>query len=563
MKNRIFQYFVSICVFVLSISNVFGTELGQGWTEDARDRFYYLSQGSQMMPYTWFLSLERNDSQDLFVSDGLTRFGYIPGKVTEKNKDKLPVGFALDKDKKGYWVGLTCAACHVAEFSYKGKTIRVDGAPSQADIFKFISAIDETIISTLSDDKKFIRFANRVNSRTKKKTDLNKIKSDLARFSRDWSTFVSQSTSKTVWGPGRNDAFNMIFNRIGAIDLNLPENSRFPEAPVSYPHLWGASYHNKVQWNGIVKNTGPFDSLGRNTGEVLGVFGAADLQRITYRPYYKTSIRKINLIELEKKIRKLYSPIWPEDIFGRIDRDAASKGQALFKTNCERCHKELTRESQHMNIEINMWPIHDVGTDPTMAYLACTRTMKTGRLQGSELPFSEPLPAEMKSAEFLKHLVVGAILEPSVFNEFKNLFKESRNLNILSKSTGENDLSGLANEYLKTQSIDTDCGKDSSIMAYKARPLEGIWATPPYLHNGSIKNLYELLLPATKRTKTFIIGGIEFDEKNVGLADGNPNGGFIYDTDIPGNSNAGHDTYGNEIFTEEQRRQLVEYMKTL
>ncbi len=45
---------------------------------------------------------------------------------------------------------------------------------------------------------------------------------------------------------------------------------------------------------------------------------------------------------------------------------------------------------------------------------------------------------------------------------------------------------------------------------------DGVWATPPFLHNGSVPNLYEMLLPAEKRTKKFYIGR-EFDPIKVGL----------------------------------------------
>ncbi|MGR8950163.1 MAG: c-type cytochrome, partial [Gammaproteobacteria bacterium] len=41
------------------------------------------------------------------------------------------------------------------------------------------------------------------------------------------------------------------------------------------------------------------------------------------------------------------------------------------------------------------------------------------------------------------------------------------------------------------------------LLAYKARPLNGIWATPPNLHNGSVANLYELMLPAESSSPTF------------------------------------------------------------
>ena len=51
---------------------------------------------------------------------------------------------------------------------------------------------------------------------------------------------------------------------------------------------------------------------------------------------------------------------------------------------------------------------------------------------------------------------------------------------------------------------------------YKAAPRDGVWATPPFLHNGSVPNLYEMLIPANERTKKFYVGR-EFDPVKVGV----------------------------------------------
>ncbi|WFU70622.1 hypothetical protein [Bradyrhizobium sp. CB2312] len=48
-------------------------------------------------------------------------------------------------------------------------------------------------------------------------------------------------------------------------------------------------------------------------------------------------------------------------------------------------------------------------------------------------------------------------------------------------------------------------------------PRDGVWETPPFMHNGSVPNLYEMLMPAAERTKKFWLGG-DFDPVKVGLA---------------------------------------------
>src|SRR5262249_46130726 len=107
------------------------------------------------------------------------------------------------------------------------------------------------------------------------------------------------------------------------------------------------------------------------------------------------------------------------------------------------------------------------------------------------------------------------------------------------------------------------------LLAYKARPLTGVWATAPYLHNGSVASLYELLLPPAQRSTTFNVGSREYDPVNVVyVTRPGPDNPFQFSTRdaegriIEGNSNLGHD-YGNATLTLEQRRALVEYLKII
>ncbi|WP_224049959.1 di-heme-cytochrome C peroxidase [Pseudomonas aeruginosa] len=99
-------------------------------------------------------------------------------------------------------------------------------------------------------------------------------------------------------------------------------------------------------------------------------------------------------------------------------------------------------------------------------------------------------------------------------------------------------------------------------LGYIARPLNGIWATAPYLHNGSVPSLYDLLLPQEQRPATFYTGSHEFDPSRVGyLTAPGPDNAFLFDTHLEGNSNAGHD-FARE-YDESQRLALLEYLKTL
>ena len=99
---------------------------------------------------------------------------------------------------------------------------------------------------------------------------------------------------------------------------------------------------------------------------------------------------------------------------------------------------------------------------------------------------------------------------------------------------------------------------------YANMPLDGIWLRAPYLHNGSVPTLRDLLEPPDKRPKTFYRGYDVYDRKNVGFVSNLAEGGrhyFLYDTTLPGNSNGGH-LYGTDLAMEDKEA-LVEYMKKL
>jgi mono/diheme cytochrome c family protein len=102
---------------------------------------------------------------------------------------------------------------------------------------------------------------------------------------------------------------------------------------------------------------------------------------------------------------------------------------------------------------------------------------------------------------------------------------------------------------------------------YANSPLDGLWLRAPYLHNGSVPTLRDLLEPSDKRPNTFYRGYDVYDQKKLGfvsdVADEKGKKFFLYDTKEPGNSNKGHDgyRYGTELSPAEKDA-LVEYLKT-
>jgi hypothetical protein len=260
---------------------------------------------------------------------------------------------------------------------------------------------------------------------------------------------------------------------------------------------------------------------------------------------YESTVRARNLVDMEESVRRMYSPLWPEDVLPPIDRDLAALGQPLYERNCLTCHVLIDRTSPTRTIEAHMVPVATIGTDPTAAMNMATRTAVTGRLAGTKLlVHSGPeLGAEEPALSLLANAVIGAILDhplealASIVDREKMAIRDARAL----------------------ESLVPDLTPPPP--SYKGRPLNGVWATAPFLHNGSVPSLAELLRSPEDRSKTFYLGHREYDPVDVGYVNQSFPGAFPFDTTLHGNSNAGHN-YGTRLSAEE-KLQLIEYIKTL
>lgn len=102
-------------------------------------------------------------------------------------------------------------------------------------------------------------------------------------------------------------------------------------------------------------------------------------------------------------------------------------------------------------------------------------------------------------------------------------------------------------------------------VGYVSQPLDGIWLRAPYLHNGSVPNLRELLKPPAERIEIFYRGCDIYDPDAMGFVSSGPSTAcprvFEFDTRLRGNGNGGH-VYGTAL-SDAEKDQLIEYMKTL
>lgn len=367
-----------------------------------------------------------------------------------------------------------------------------------------------------------------------------------------------------------------------------------PNAPVSYPFLWDIAQHDYVQWNGIAANAG-VGAIGRNTGEVIGVFAILDwherkkanLSTLIGKQaqndngaytQFDSSVNVTNLRLIESQLKGLQSPKWPELVLPAIDKAKAARGEKHFDKHCAACHQEIETTNPNRKVIAQMSSLEEVQTDPAMAANSVNYQGHSGIVEGiyQSTGLGDLLIQEKAAvATLLSAATTNVVATP---DPDKNIavrwFDWMYNLAV---TFFDNDIKPSLKRG--NYELDNAISPYNSLLAYKGRPLNGIWATAPYLHNGSVPTLYDLLLPATSndpeqkvRPQSFIVGSRKLDVKKVGFETQGYNG-FTLDTTLPGNSNLGHE-YGTSPrvlasgdviapLTDTERWELVEYLKTL
>jgi hypothetical protein len=559
----------------------------QGWSEADRQTFYTTSQGSHIMPYAWFKALRRLDTDAPFAGDQLQRYGYLRNDEAY-NSQGLPVGFVVDTRTQPSQIGMNCSACHTGQVEYQQngvtKALRIDGAPASADFQQFLTDLSAAAQATLSQPARFDAFARTVLGDNYSADAASQLKTDLAAWVAQFQSFMQASLpTGHPWGPGRLDAFGMIFNRAAGRDLGAEENIKIADAPVSYPFLWNAHRQDQTQWNGMVPNGLFLSAMARNTGEVLGVF--ADFKPKVVLPgnaiiytlidYKNNSIDFDSLQTLEEKVASLKPPAWPRDVF-KINDALAAQGKPLFDQYCSGCHAEQPSDKVP-----GAWktPVLPVGSDPTLVMRAA-RTSDTAVYTDAFMvppPFAARFGKTAATTDILKASVVGTILAEAVVppvdpnnGVWRAINRDAANglpapAPMAAAQGDPHDPTALIQSKLSGLYVKPAQTAAVPAAAYESRVLYGVWATAPYLHNGSAPNLWELLTPPKQRKTSFMVGSRTFDPKNVGFAtDRSPfrSGKFVADpANANGNGNQGHD-YGTHL-TSAQRWALIEYLKTL
>jgi mono/diheme cytochrome c family protein len=559
---------------------------GSGWTPDAQGLFYNQDQGSQLIPLSWLSALKQADGMP-FTDGALARYGYIPAPT---NTSGLPIGFTVATTQKGPIVGMTCAACHTREIAVEDVTYRIDGGPAFADFQSFIVDLDRAVLRVLADSDGFRRFAKVVlGASSAEKDALASLHEDLALWSLRFHAIVAGSVpAGRPWGPARLDAIAMIYNRLNGLDLGppptyvLPGNMAVGDAPARYPFLWNAGRQDHTQWGGWAANGNDGLALARNLGQVFGVFamfhpGPKRATDVLDRDYLGSNSANIaGLAQVEGALSRLGPPVWPF----AVDAALAARGREVFDRSsvaggCVECHGIRDGEPRPPNLHTWRTVTSDVGTD-VRQWQVVLRSAKSGTLEGATVPgVVGPLGSTDLSLNILKAAVTGTLVAIQSAQAAAQAQTTTAGKQAPSGAAPARALMRMpAPQMEATMHVDAMAApgptpsRDSPAPpapAYEARVLQGVWSAAPYLHNGSVPSLAELLKPAPQRTKSFPVGPA-YDIHDVGLAASQAAGTFTMVTTgcedrASGNSNCGHE-YGTSL-PDADKRALLEYLKTL
>jgi cytochrome c5 len=545
-------------------------------------------------------------------------------------------------------IGLTCAACHAGSIRYKGVSVRFDGGPAMVDLKKLESATGLSIGYTLIVPGRFKRFATRVLGPGAGEAERGKLKEELTATLKflfnqvkvynktigGMKDYDGKPQKDTEEGFGRLDALNRIGNQVFYVDLataglaGLEKNLHSQDAPVSFPPIWTVPWFLWAQYDASIEQP-----MIRNAGEALGVYALVNFSPNTPpEALFRSTVAVETLDRIEAMLRGpnpasqnpagfagLSSPKWPAQLFPgddawKIDPARVEKGRAVYAEICVECHlgpvddpvfdKKYPEKSfwtsKRWNaakgvVDLVQKDVAGMGTDPAQAEVLWKRKVDVPgflNMQPQEILGKgwgcKDMPAASTEMPYSLALMMAVDRVSNKWMDDRSLTGDARKALWGPRKNCPNPNDESEYQDKPTQDAAKPAASAEWKPQYRARPLNGVWATAPYLHNGSVPSLYWMLRPAAERPKKFCMGFRDFDPEQVGFrvaADGESScktGETLFSTTdsagpIHGNSNLGHSLEAKpgegahehkngvigRLLSDEERTDLIEYLKTL
>ena len=481
----------------------------------------------------------------------------------------------------------------------------IEGGSGMIDLGSFEQAIGKALAYTWLFPTRFARFANTVLKADLPESDprKQKLRSDLSAAITVVTRLAAEELKygKLAGGFSRTDALARIGNRVFGVISD--ENLIRTDAPVNFPFLWDTAWFDWVQYNASVR--APMArNIGEALG-VGAVINLKDPQLGLYDSTVDVPGLHWMEDQLggDKPFDGLQPPRWDDmvrAVFGgtssappefSLNPEYVRAGESLYAKHCQFCHlpprprlkTDLENgtfthftakdpESGKRFLKVKVVDLNVIGTDPNQAidffgrHAVTPEPRVTGRSAdqytsvwyGSDWVKAgyagEPWSATISGATGL--FQVTSFIRAKKYQELGFLVAPDTPEPARTQANNEPQRKQQRIFFDRYRSIAQalDFGDPAAILGgqdmaqlivanlgYKARPLSGIWATPPYLHNSSVPNLYQLLVPAARRTPKFYLGRTRFDPKHVGYLTQQFPGGFELDTSKSGNLNTGHE----------------------
>ncbi len=316
------------------------------------------------------------------------------------------------------------------------------------------------------------------------------------------------------------------------------------------------------------------------------------IDQLLYR-FFIIPITKKRLLERERQFQWVYNPEYPEWGRGRDDAmnltkyfmleldppDDGTFGPTDFPSIWNLAKYDSTEgeeNPQRMNLAGDTWDAYTVVLDSALGLMGA-EPRDHDAFEGhakwiTEYARMTPAPEYPFPRDEVKAKAGAAVFERSCAScHDPNGERVGRPLPLAEVGTSRDRLDTWGKEFaVKANDVVDGFGFERRGMVeldpigYNVPHLDGIWLRAPYLHNGSVPTLRDLLTPAAQRPSTFYRGYDVYDPTNVGFIAEGPQAekvGTLYDTTRKGNGNQGHE-FGIDL-PEEEKAALLEYMKTL
>lgn len=483
----------------------------RGWSADDHEFFLYGSMCDEFIPERALLAFQKT-YPDLFPGGDLRAYGVI-----RRGDGLLPVGFSRAKighlGDQWAW-GINCASCHTAEVREPdgGRAMLIYGPPGVFNVFDFLGAVAVAMVRT-QDSANLATFLEHYLDDAEA---LPYLRHELIRQAAAIRAAIAEDPFGSK-GQGPRE-----LHEIEAYDLDLTGRKvRRGDDLAPFVRALLRLFHNVRACAGLPEELVDTGATVPGPGRT-DAFGVLAIGLLGQVPEASAPVKYGVLFNLSKRDWVH----WDGNNNNVVGRNVAAvlglgapSPDKLHMPHLLR-HTALTESIRH--------PIWPWSVDGAMAergakhYAAHCASCHDGPQDDSKLFDTDT--------------------DPNRLIAFKDEYARG------------------FNEWLRAQDVPGYTDKRDWVRPtgkYWAAPMEGVWARAPYMHNGSVRTMWDLLTPPAQRPAKWRRGTTVYDREAMGFADG---GNFAFDTTKSGNSAAGHD-YGTGL-SDAEKRELVEYLKT-